>query len=148
MSGKAVTDPGARAAAAVQRGVAGVKSGLNRGTLERIAGVNQLKRFGRGVAQTGRRMKGMSAGLRSQDALERLGSASRMGSYAKSRAMAGARGAVSWATAADMKTPFSPAVKNAGLKRFGTSAARIGLAYGAMQVADFLNPFGFGSIDD
>lgn len=35
-----------------------------------------------------------------------------------------------------------------GWGRVGAIAARSGLAWGAMKAADFLNPFGFGSISD
>jgi hypothetical protein len=35
-----------------------------------------------------------------------------------------------------------------GMKRMGAVGLRAGATWGAMQVADFLNPFGFGSISD
>jgi hypothetical protein len=35
-----------------------------------------------------------------------------------------------------------------GMGRAGAIGARAGMIYGALQVADFLNPFGFGSIRD
>lgn len=43
---------------------------------------------------------------------------------------------------------FSGAGMQSGMGRAGAIGARAGLAWGALQAADFLNPFGFGSIRD
>lgn len=117
-----------------------VKSGLNKRGFSALFGLDILQ-HGRAQIASGvqsARSARLGVGGYGMDAAKAAGSGFLEGS---SLGRGGGLGTTAW----DF---FSGAGMQSGMGRAGAIGARAALTYGALQAADFLNPFGFGSIRD
>lgn len=137
MAGAVVEDGGRIARDIFERGWAGVKSGLNKQSMGRIFGVSQLAPMGaRGakMARYGWQNKGALAGGKEIDKAATKWARTDMADHAKKLG----KQALHWGSGGGFT----------GMRRVGAAGARLAGAGVALNIADFLNPFGFGSIDD
>lgn len=155
MAGAAVENPGGLAGSNAAKHIRGLRSGLNQASIGRVLGTSQFAPMGASIMRAGGFIKnnwrGMSAGKGATDEAKAIAANTRR--HAQGLATRPLRRAADWLTAKDYAhggdiVPFGPKTKGARFARGGVMAARGAAAYAALNVADFLNPFGFGSIND
>ncbi len=137
MAGPAVENIGRMMRDFKDRTVAGAKSGLNKQSMGRIFGVSQLAPMGARGAKMARYGWGNAAAIvGGKEINENVTKLARTDMADHAKELGGQ--AWHWGTGGGYT----------GMRRAGAAGARLLGAGVALNVADFLNPFGFGSIDD
>ena len=124
---------------------AGVRSGLNEGKslgFGRLMGTKQLGLMGSYAGATSKRLKRAGKAIpRNEDGtVNKAGRNAAMMDEGKKRAWRAAKMAGGYFSGSDL-------AGEGGMRALGVGL-RGAAGYAAMQTADFLNPFGFGSIND
>lgn len=127
-----------------KKAAAGVKSGFNTAKSSEVGGFRGIMGID-GLQKGWSRAQRVAPRIYNQAAKKNWSGAQR--NAIRGLKMAGV-GAARYFTAADFAEKGIRGGAVGGWGRAGIAGARMGAAYVGIQAADFLNPFGFGSISD